>query len=263
MLTFYLGTHHPHWLASAGVPLFVSRRQLARYRTPPRAIAPWALDSGGFSELKLYGRWALTADRYAADVRRYRDEVGQLVWAAPQDWMCEPDMVARTGLTVAEHQRRTVANYLELRSIAPDLPWVPVLQGWTFGDYLHHVEDYERAGVDLRSLPLVGIGTVCRRQNTGMVGGLIAALALDGIRLHGFGFKVQGLEASAQHLASADSLAWSYQARRNPPLPGHRARHKNCANCLEYALDWRDGVLGAIERGLRGTLCLPLEASAC
>jgi hypothetical protein len=24
---FFLGTHHPHWLASAGVPLFVSRRR--------------------------------------------------------------------------------------------------------------------------------------------------------------------------------------------------------------------------------------------
>ena len=45
--------------------------------------------------------------------------------------MCEPFMLAKTGLTVAEHQARTVANYLELRSLAPELPFVPVLQGWS------------------------------------------------------------------------------------------------------------------------------------
>ena len=45
------------------------------------------------------------------------------------DWMCEPAMLARTGLTVAEHQAGTVANYLELRAAAPELPFIPVLQG--------------------------------------------------------------------------------------------------------------------------------------
>lgn len=47
-------------------------------------------------------------------------------------------------------------------------------------------------------------------------------------------------------MASADSLAWSYDARRSAPLPGHAARHKNCANCRDYALAWRGRVLAAI-----------------
>ena len=47
----------------------------------------WALDSGAFSELSAYGRWTLTLEQYVAAVRRYRDEVGQLDWAAPQDRM--------------------------------------------------------------------------------------------------------------------------------------------------------------------------------
>lgn len=253
MTRFYLGAHHPHWLASAGVPLFVSRRQLARYRTLPRAVAPWALDSGGFTELSLNGAWTLSARDYAAQVRRYRDEVGHLEWAAPQDWMCEPQVLARTGGTVPLHQRRTVENLLELRELAPDLPWVPVLQGWTRCDYLDHVEAYARAGVHLECEALVGVGSVCRRQHTGMVGTLFAWLHSDGLRLHGFGLKLQGLAASAQHLASADSLAWSYSARRNAPLPGHATRHKNCANCLEYALDWHAAALAAIERAGRPT----------
>lgn len=252
MTTFYLGAHHPHWLGIVNVPLFVSRRALERYKKLPRAVAQWALDSGGFTELDKHGGWNLAPRAYCELVRRFRDDIGSMAWAAPQDWMCEPQMLQRTGLTVAEHQQRTVDNYLELRSIAPDLPWAPVLQGWSRGDYLQHVEDYARAGVDLRAEAIVGVGTVCRRQHTGMVSTLFAWLHSEGLRLHGFGLKMQGLESSARYLESADSLAWSYQARRNPPLPGHSARHKNCANCQEYALMWRLGALAAIERGSQG-----------
>lgn len=244
--TFYLGAHHPHWLASARVPLFVSRRALARYKTLPRAVAPWALDSGGFTELSMHGRWTLSARDYAAEVRRYLNEIGQLAWAAPQDWMCEPDMLKRTGLSVAVHQRLSVANFLELREVAPDLPWVPVLQGWASGEYFDHIEAYERAGVDLRALPLVGVGTVCRRQNTVAASLLFSQLSREGIRLHGFGLKRTGLRFAAADLVSADSMAWSYNARREPPLPGHT--HKNCANCIDWALGWRTETLEALGR---------------
>ncbi|WP_442712727.1 deazapurine DNA modification protein DpdA family protein, partial [Streptomyces sampsonii] len=34
---------------------------------------------------------------------------------------------------------------------------------------------------------------------------------------------------------------WSSHARRRPPLPGHT--HKNCANCIDYALAWRQRVI--------------------
>jgi hypothetical protein len=103
-----LGVHRPAWLATAGVPLFVSHRMLAQRRTLPRASAPWALDSGGFSELSLFGEWRTGPGDYATAVSRYIEEVGNLRWAAQQDWMCEPSMLRRTGLTVADHQRRTV-----------------------------------------------------------------------------------------------------------------------------------------------------------
>lgn len=250
--TFYLGAHHADWLARAGVPLFVSRRTLARCKTLPRAVAPWACDSGGFSELSLHGRWTLSAREYAAEVRRYRDEIGQLAWAAPNDWMVEPEMLKRTGLSVEEHQRRTIDNFLELSALAPDLPWVPVLQGWTFGDYYEHLEAYARAGVDLRARPLVGIGTVCRRQHTIRISALLACLRADGLKLHGFGVKRQGLRDSARHLASADSMAWSTNARRNPHDRAlTTCAHKSCANCLDFALAWREELLASIERAQR------------
>ncbi len=248
-MKFYLGFHHPHQLAHAGVPLFVSHRRLATMKTLPRAVAPWALDSGGFTELQLHGRWTVSARDYASAVARYRDEVGSLDWAAPQDWMCEPVMLARTGLTVAEHQARTVASVLELRALGA--PVVPVLQGWSLGDYWRHVEDYDRAGLDLRAEPVVGVGSVCRRQNTGMAAALMHSLRDVGIRPHGFGFKATGLRSCHGSLASADSMAWSYHARRERPLPGCVGKHINCANCLPFALEWRADLLASLARSER------------
>jgi hypothetical protein len=97
----------------------------------------------------------VTVRQYAAEVRRYRDEIGFLGWAAPLDLPCEEVALRATGLSVLEHQSITLANYVEFRSLAPDLPIIPVLQGWAMGDYFRHVDMYAR----------YGIGSVCRRQN--------------------------------------------------------------------------------------------------
>ncbi|MEU8133778.1 DUF7221 family queuine tRNA-ribosyltransferase-like protein [Streptodolium elevatio] len=255
-MTFYLGTHQPGWLATAGVPLFVSRTRIhqsrrPRRRTYPRAITRWAMDSGGFTELQRFGGWRHTPAQYAAEVRHIAAEIGRMDWVAPQDWMCEPIVIrggtagpiqfAGTGLSVAEHQRRTVGNLLELRALAPELPWVPVLQGWTLSDYLRCVDLYGRAGIDLTGEPLVGLGSVCRRQATQEATRIVTTLAGLGLRLHGFGFKTLGLRSCAHALASSDSLAWSYDARRKPAMTGHT--HRNCANCQLYALRWRHALL--------------------
>jgi hypothetical protein len=40
-------------------------------------------------------------------------------------------------------------------------------------------------------------------------------------------------------------MAWSFDARHSPPLEG--CEHSTCANCLRFALRWRERVLKAIE----------------
>lgn len=245
-MKFYLGAHHPDWIERAGVPLFVSRTTLWARKSLPRASCSWALDSGGFTELSVHGQWRASARVYAGEVQRFMGEIGSMDWAAPQDWMCEASVLKRTGLTVEEHQARTLRNYLELRELAPEVPWIPVLQGWTMGDYLRHADAYFDAGVQLDRLLTVGVGTVCRRQATMRAGHIVMLLAGEGLKLHAFGFKLTGLRESAKHLASADSMAWSVDARKSRPLPGHA--HKSCANCMEYALYWREGVIDRNER---------------
>lgn len=196
------------------MPLFLSRRRLAGRKSYPRARGPWALDSGGFSELSLYGRWTVSAGQYIAEVRRFAEEIGNLQAAFQMDHMCEPSILASTGRSIADHQRLTTNNYLELVGRAPDLPWVPVLQGWSLDDYLRHAERFEQRGIALASLPLVGVGTLCRRQAGGGVVVILRTLAARGIRVHAFGVKRQVLPRSAGFLVSADSLAWSYAAKR-------------------------------------------------
>jgi hypothetical protein len=116
---------------------------------------------------------------------------------------------------------------------------------------LRCIELYQRAGVDLAAEPLVGVGSICRRQATSEIESIVHSLASLGIRLHGFGLEAGGLGRCADCLASADSLAWSFEARRSAPLAG--CGHANCANCLRYAAAWRERVLarlGAVQMHL-------------
>lgn len=251
-MKFYLGVHRPHWLwdeSVRGVPLFVSHHQLkTRKSVFPRAVTRWALDSGGFTELDRNHRFETTPEEYVAAVRRYSEELGSLDFASPQDWMCEPWMIAKTGLTVEEHQERTVENFLRLRELAPELPFIPVVQGWEMEDYVRCVGLYMEYGVDLRTFPTVGIGSVCRRQSTDDIGRIFERLRRGGIRPHGFGVKAAGLRKYGQHLSSADSMAWSYRARRKAQDDIKAGIERtcpktNCANCLHFALEWREKLL--------------------
>lgn len=239
--TFYLGTHRPNWLWSqqlAGIPLFVSDRTLRTYKTVKQATTAWALDSGGFTELSQYGEWTTPAHQYIARARRYYDTIGQLDFIAPQDWMCEPHMLKRTGLTVEIHQERTINSVIELRTYAPELPIIPVLQGWNKHDYLRHVDTYARRGINLEEENRVGIGSICRRQATDEAADI--AFALQPLKLHAFGAKRDALAKYGALLASADSLAWSYAGRRRPDATCNK---RACNNCLHYALKWRSQCL--------------------
>lgn len=241
-MKFYLGTHRPWWLWLETPPLCVPRQQLADRKLDNLmpAVGPWFLDSGGFTELGKYGRWTVTEKEYAELVVELHARIGHIDWAAPQDWMCEPVMIAKTGLSVREHQERTIANGFRLRELAPDMPWRWVVQGYTINEYLACLDLYRQAGVDLAAEELVGVGSVCRRQDTDEIRDVFRELHGAGLKMHGFGVKTKGFDKYAQYLESADSLAWSYRARKHGvPMPGCEGRgHINCANCLRFAKQW-------------------------
>ena len=167
------------------------------------------------------------------------DGVGNMEWASIQDWMCEPIITQKTGKTIKEHQSLSVQSYLDLVSIAPEIPWAPVLQGQSPDSYVEHIGMYVDAGVNLWSAPACGVGSVCRRQAMDEAVEIFRRLHDEwGLKnLHGFGVKKQGLRRAHQYLKSADSMAWSFAGRM---LDG------KSANSLEFATKWRSDVVSSI-----------------
>jgi hypothetical protein len=249
---FYLGTHEPRWLTRLEVPLFVSRTRLGRLGVSGKpGKSPWAMDSGGFTEVVQYGGWRQTAEEYADEVKDRIDRVGVMPdFVAPQDWMCEDVALKATGLTLVEHQRLTVENFLTLRDLLDGYPVIPVLQGQSLADYLRCMEMYDSHGVDLATERLVGLGSVCRRQGTLETESIIRYLDLYGLSMHGFGVKVSGLRRYHDVLVSADSMAWCRAAAwetkhtGKPAMPG--CTHKVCNNCIKYAVHWRSEILNSL-----------------
>lgn len=280
-MSFYLGGHRPYWLSDSPAPMFISATTLGEYKRAgeqwPIAVrggmgrAPWALDSGGFTELKLHGEWRQHPDDYGSMVVRLMDEYTMLPpdFVATQDWMCEPVVIkggtykgvkfAGTGLTVRDHIELTVENYLYLAEEFYFVPWLIPMQGYTLEDYLLCEQMLLDAGVDLAGKerarpPLVGLGSVCRREATAEIEEIVSTFHAKGYRLHGFGVKTDGLRRYGRRLASADSMAWSAVARlegiRLPDTEWGRCEHPGvCNNCLRWALVWREMVLA----GLHGT----------
>jgi hypothetical protein len=85
-----------------------------------------------YTELLMFGECTTGGRQYVAAVRRYDDEIGSLERAAPRDLTCEVAVLQRTGLSVREHQRRTVDNFVELQMLWGDdntSPFMPVIQG--------------------------------------------------------------------------------------------------------------------------------------
>ena len=248
-MKFYLGTHIVSWLESLEIPLFISEKRLEKRKILPASIGTWALDSGGFSQLSLYGEWPKDSSKiYVRHIERYRNEIGNMEWCAPQDWMCEPFIIQKTGLSVHIHQIKTVTNYLALKMLDDSLPFIPVLQGYTLDDYLRCIDMYIRHGIIFRGK--VGIGSICRRQGTQEAYKIISTISkqLPYVKLHVFGAKISGLSLFSNLIGSSDSMAWSFDARRSPPISGHT--HLNCANCAEYAQNWYSRVLENVNNQL-------------
>lgn len=212
-MRFYVGLHIP---AHAGrfARCMVSVNRLLRRRSD-FPVRTWIMDSGAFTAITQHGDHQLSVEEYAALIQRW-SECGHLLAAVSQDYMCEPFALERTGLTIEGHQRLTVERYAALRRRVQSTWVMAVLQGWTPEDYARHVRMYGRL---LPQTAWVGVGSICKRNTD--VGGVAAVLdaihdVRPDLRLHGFGLKVTALADARirDRLHSADSMAWSWSARR-------------------------------------------------
>lgn len=212
-MEFYVGMHQPH--QAANLERCMVSYQRLRERKADFHPRRWLLDSGAFSEIMLHGGYRDAPEVYARAVARWA-RCGRMEAAVSQDWMCEPAALARTGLTIAEHQRLTIARYDALRALVPaEIHVLPVLQGYLPEHYAAHAAAY---GDRLRSGMWAGVGSVCKRNASPReIGAVLRAIraARPDLRLHGFGVKLSALQSREVRdlLHSADSMAWSYAAR--------------------------------------------------
>jgi hypothetical protein len=157
---FYVGLHQPsdakHFeQACISINRLLTRRQAITARL--------LVDSGAFSELSIHGRYRHAPSVYADQLRRLGG-VAAIDVVVAQDYMCEPWIVAKTGLSV-------------------------------------------------------GVGSICKRNgDPAGVRRVLRAIreARPDLELHGFGLKITTLRCPdiVDRLASADSMAWSYHARK-------------------------------------------------
>lgn len=212
-MRFFVGLHQPsdarHFDAA-----FVSVNRL-RNRKSNFVVGDWILDSGAFSTILTHGGYPEPVEVYAAQIRRWKD-CGNLLAAVSQDYMCEPSMLAITGLTIADHQRLTIERYDALLHCDTGCYIMPVLQGYAPEDYVSHIRQY---GSRLAHGAWVGVGSVCKRNgNPRAILDVLIAIKTErpDLRLHGFGLKTIALANGVirRLLHTADSMAWSFAARK-------------------------------------------------
>lgn len=226
-MKFFTGVHDVS-LAKDVAHAFISVNRLrSKNRRSYFKVKDWIMDSGAFSEIANHGRFRYPVSEYADWINKFAS-CGNLVMAVAQDYMCEPVMLQKTGLTVVEHQQLTIERYDALRLLT-SVYIMPVLQGYQPYEYVEHLKMY---GDRLKQGMKVGVGSICKRNgNPHAIVAVLEAIKAErpDLQLHGFGLKKTALENAyiLSMLDSADSMAWSMAARRqgrnaNSGIEAHR-----------------------------------------
>ncbi len=209
-MRFFIGWHQPVGGKSGcgefeNTMISVNRLIKRRSHFP---VQNWILDSGAFTRITS-GKGHLSSRRYAAEVKRWAD-CGNLEAAVSQDYLCDPFVLSKTGLTVADHQRLTILRYDNLlQLIGPNPYLMPVLQGFTAAEFCDHIDQYgERLQVGM----WVGVGSICKRSSSpSQIENVLLAIHAKrpDLKLHGFGVKKAALKSGIvwDLLHSADSQA--------------------------------------------------------
>lgn len=197
---------------ASGIPVFHG------FTTAPLACLAGMechLDSAGFVAMEKYRGFEWAVEEYVGLGAAFPWR-----WFASMDACVEPEVAPdreavqdRVAWTVALN--RACRREAEAQGCADRL--MPVIQGARAEDYLRCLDRMPEAA----EAPILGVGSMCRRQTGGLDGILACVDAIDralGVapaRLHLFGAKSDATEALRAHprVASADSQAYGVRAR--------------------------------------------------
>lgn len=205
------------------------------------------VDCGGYHHMMSgAGEYADSNEAYLRYLLKWRPHLYAL-----RDYPCEPDLLETLGRSVRDQQARTLDRHIELldavsgHSLADSA--VSVVQGWTRGDYLRHLDQLRDHGC---LTDYVAIGSVCRRGYDEDIAEVVLAVrdALPpGTKLHAFGVKgsVLRFREVADALDSVDSAAYDWKASRHNSerADGESFTWRDCARAY---LNWRHDLLSTI-----------------
>lgn len=242
-MDFFVGMHHPNDAGRVS-RAFVSVNALKKRKSGFPANE-WIMDSGAFTTISMHGGYPEPPDAYAAQIKRFATN-GTLLAAVAQDYMCEAHMLAITGKTIPEHQQMTIKRYDDLVSCDTGGVYImPVLQGYAPQDYVNHIRMY---GDRLAPAMWVGVGSVCKRNgDPSAIEDVLLAIKAErpDLRLHGFGVKTTSLRSGLVRslLFTADSMAWSFRARKEGRNPNDWREAKSFADRIE-TMPYQMSLLG-------------------
>jgi hypothetical protein len=202
------------------LPVASFQRHDYQLRRPPRLPlrqSSVAVDTGAFAWFRSFSTYHFSAMQFANWIAGVYPPVS---WAVIPDRPTE-DLPDPKAVRVAQVQTSD-AIYLVLETLL-DVPWswTPVLQGRTVMDYLRHAVDLAAVLYDLAEIYRhrgqtfrVGIGSICRRDQTPEIRRIVAAVAavLPGLPLHFFGAKLDvltGWGSRPRTVMSCDSATWN------------------------------------------------------
>lgn len=261
-MKFYIGVNQYQQLSWVEKH-FIYSYQLARRRKHPWMVPDrlnWIMDSGSFSELKMNGKYTFTPQEYFNTIEHWQPDI-----FVNMDYMCEPNQLEKTGMTVDQHQLLSLENQIQLKELLEDswmnghVELMGVIQGWTPLDYEDHIQllkDHDMI------MPYMGIGSVCRRGDTNQILKVIKTVSkqLPNTKLHGFGVKTDILSNPLPHMVldSVDSQAWCMAGNygENAEYMKKCLHHEwkrcpknteDCRNCGRFMNTWLEKNLNKID----------------
>jgi hypothetical protein len=96
--------------------------------------ACFCVDSGGFTAARKWGKYPWTHQQYIDFIREMSRDV-PVQFCANMDYACERSVNRSKYNTNIDRIKATIRNEITLQELAPDLPWLPVLQGNNLEEY--------------------------------------------------------------------------------------------------------------------------------
>ena len=143
------GGHVPYIMISAATLWNPKMYKFRNYRPP--SYDGFFLDSAGFTVQARWGKYPFTLEQYVDLAARLNVD-----HAATLDYPCEPKVNREVHATNEDRIRETVMNADRALRTYRLIPWVPVIQGYTAGEYHDCIGMLEAVGA-VRPFMAVGL----------------------------------------------------------------------------------------------------------